>query len=259
MKALQKAELKEFLDEKVSLYNRPDFIPLDPVSIPHLFSKKEDIEISAFLSATIAWGQRPVILKNARELMRLMDDAPHDFVLNFTLKDLRRFNLFRHRTFNSEDCRVFMLHLQKIYRKNGGLEQVMNTNIPTDARNLGLAISTWRNIFCSIPHAKRTEKHFADPAKGSASKRINMFLRWMVRQDKAGVDFGLWKNIKPSLLTCPLDVHSGRVARRLGILHRNQNDWQAATELTDFLKELDPKDPVKYEFALFGLGVSEKF
>ena len=259
MKAMSHQDLKEFLEEKVRLYNRPDFIPLDPVSIPHLFSKKEDIEIAAFPTATIAWGQRPVVLKNARRLISLMDDAPHDFILNFKAKDLKRFKMFKHRTFQAEDCFIFLRHLQAIYHSPGGLEKLVQQAIAKDDDDLSRAISTWRKAFCSIPHLVRTEKHFPNPEKGSASKRMNMFLRWMVRKDKNGVDFGLWKNISPSLLVCPLDVHSGRVARRLGILQRNQNDWKAAAELTAFLKVLDPSDPVKFDFALFGLGVSEKF
>ncbi|HRH66721.1 MAG TPA: TIGR02757 family protein [Bacteroidia bacterium] len=259
MKIPDKAELKVFLDEKAGLYNRPGFIASDPVSIPHLYSKKEDIEIAAFLSATIAWGQRPVILKNARLLMTLMEDSPHDFILHFKSAELKRFKNFKHRTFQGEDCIAFLKHLQFVYRKHGGLEAVVQQAIREDDTDLRNAILYWRSLFCSIPHLQRTEKHFPDPEKGSAAKRLNMFLRWMIRADNKGVDFGLWKSISPSLLTCPLDVHSGRVARSLGILNRSQNDWKAAAELTAYLRTLDPEDPVKYDYALFGLGVSEKF
>lgn len=259
MKAIDVDLLKEFLDDKVRLYNRPDFISLDPISIPHSFSKKEDIEISGFLAATIAWGQRPVILRNARLLMQLMDDAPHDFIMGFNKADLKRFNKFKHRTFNHVDCISFLHHLSDVYRNKGGIERIFLEGIKKDQTDLLQSITTWRKIFCSGSHSKRSEKHFSDPSRGSAAKRLNMFLRWMIRKDKAGVDFGIWKSISPALLSCPLDVHSGRVARKLGLLKRTQDDWKAVAELTQSLRKLDPNDPVKYDFALFGLGVSEKF
>jgi uncharacterized protein (TIGR02757 family) len=249
---------KEFLEEKTLLYNRSSFIHTDPVSIPHLFSRKEDIEISGFLSATIAWGQRPSILKNATKLIQLMEYSPHDFIRGFTEKDLHRFQHFVHRTFNGIDCIYFLRALRHIYLDYGGLEMVFTSGIK-NTQDLKDAIIHCRTIFFELDHLKRTEKHFSNPGEGSAAKRINMFLRWMVRKDKNGVDFGIWKTISPSLLSCPLDVHSGRVARKLGLLKRKQNDWKAVTELTNNLRSFDPQDPVKYDLALFGLGVFEKF
>ncbi len=252
-------EIIIFLNEKVFLYNNTSFIHTDPVSIPHLFSKKEDIEIAAFMAATIAWGQRTTILKNARKLMQWMDDAPHDFILNLTEEDLIPFRKFVHRTFQGDDCIYFLKALQNIYRHHNGLEKVFQSGIHKKDGDLSRAITNARKIFFELPHLKRTEKHFSNPEEGSATKRINLFLRWMVRKDNCGVDFGIWKSISPALLTCPLDVHSARVARKLGLLKRKQNDWRAAAELTHNLQRLDANDPVKYDFALFGLGVFEKF
>lgn len=252
-----KKELFEFLEENYERYNRPDFIELDPISVPHRFTKKQDIEIAGFLAATIAWGQRSTILRNANELMRRMDNAPHEFILEYTKKDLLQFKNFKHRTFNGVDCTFFMHSLQNIYRKHESLEDIF-TGI--DVRS---ALVNFRVAFFSLPHPKRTEKHVScpppTPSSGghhSACKRLNMLLRWMVRSDKRGVDFGIWKGIKMSELMCPLDVHSGNTARKLGLLDRKQNDWQSVEELTSRLREFDPKDPVKYDFALFGLGVS---
>ena len=253
------SELKEFLDGKVLQYNKPEFISTDPISIPHLFRNKEDIEISGFFAATIAWGQRPTILKNAPKLIHWMDDAPHDFILNHKDDDLAPFKKFVHRTFHGEDTIYFIKAFQHIYRHHGGLESVFHQALKKDSADLKEAIVQSRNLFFKLPHLKRTEKHFSNPAEGSAAKRINMFLRWMVRKDKNGIDFGIWKNISPSLLSCPLDVHSGRVARKLRLLKRKQNDWKATEELTNNLRKLDANDPVKYDFALFGLGVFEKF
>ena len=262
--ALKKSEhLKDFLDDKAELYSDIEYISLDPVSIPHQFSKKEDVEIAGFLTATIAWGQRPVILKNAKKLMHWMDNAPNDFILNFKEDDLEPFRKFVHRTFNGDDCVYFLKALQEIYGKGGleknfkdGLKVKRNVDCDSEIKN---AISYSRTVFFSAPHLKRTEKHFSNPANGSAAKRLNMFLRWMVRRDKHGVDFGIWKNISPSLLICPLDVHSGRIARKLGLLKRKQNDWKAAEELTASLRHFNKLDPIKYDFALFGLGAFEKF
>jgi uncharacterized protein (TIGR02757 family) len=267
----RKGELKEFLEEKYALYNKPQFIEVDPVSIPHRFSKKQDIEIAGFLAAAIAWGQRPVILRNANSLLQLMDNAPHEFIVNFKKPDLNPFKTFTHRTFNGGDMIFFLKALQKIYAEHESLEDLFRENhskarvlsgsrTEEDQSNADYrdAIVEWRRFFFTLPHQSRTEKHFANPDKGSAAKRINMFLRWMIRSDTYGVDFGIWK-MDTSLLTCPLDVHSGRVARKLGLLKRNANDWQTAVELTRNLKEFDPIDPVKYDFALFGLGVFEKF
>jgi uncharacterized protein (TIGR02757 family) len=248
--------LKEYLDIKYNEYNSPAFIELDPISIPHRFTKKQDIEISGFLAATIAWGQRPTILRNASALLQLMDDAPHEFILNFRTSDLKPFRSFVHRTFNGTDLVYFLRAMQKIYRSHDSLEELFRKSHLNDAANYKQAIAGWRKFFFSLPHEKRSEKHFSDPLSGSAAKRINMFLRWMIRKD--GVDFGIWK-MSLALLTCPLDVHSARVARKLKLLKRKQNDWLAAEELTDKLRLLDPKDPVKYDIVLFGLGVEKHF
>ena len=253
------AELKDFLEEKYSYYHHKRFIETDPVSIPRQFTKKEDIEIAGFLAATLAWGQRKTILRNASRLMSWMDQDPHRFILNFKDADLIPFKRFIHRTFQPDDCIFYLKSLQNIYRNHGGLSKLFEPEVSLKKYEAGKAISNSRTIFFELPHLKRNEKHFSDPAGGSAAKRLNMFLRWMVRTDKAGVDFGIWKKISPSRLVCPLDVHSARVARKLGLLTRNQNDWKAAIELTDNLKRFDSADPVKYDFALFGLGVFEKF
>ena len=259
MKRLKPKELKLFLDEKFYQYNKPRFIETDPVSIPHLFSKKEDIEIAGFLASTIAWGQRKTILLNARRLLQWMDNDPHNFILNFTKTDLNSFKKFVHRTFNGDDCLFYLRSLQHIYKGKKGLSALFEKVAKKNDPDLLNSIANARSVFFELSHLRRTEKHFPDPASGSAAKRLNMFLRWMVRNDKSGVDFGIWKNISSSQLICPLDVHSGRVARKLGLLQRKQNDWKAAFELTNNLKKFDPSDPVKYDFALFGLGVFEKF
>lgn len=262
--------LKEFLDSKTGEYNRPGFIESDPVSIPHLFTRKEDIEISGFLTATIAWGQRPVIIRNATRWMEFMDMAPYDFVTGASAKELKRLNGFVHRTFNSIDARFFILALRAIYKKHGGMEKVFADGLTHEQESSGPdstvsfspirnAILHFRTTFLSVQHETRSEKHIANPAAGSNAKRINMFLRWMVRRDKCGVDFGVWKSVAPSLLCCPLDVHVGNTARALGLLTRAQYDWKAVEELTANLRALDTNDPVKYDFALFGLGVFEKF
>ncbi len=250
-----KSNIKDLLDLKFHQFNNVDFIETDPISIPHLFSKKEDIEIAAFFSATIAWGQRISILKNGRALMQLMEDEPHDFILNAEKDDLKRFKKFVHRTFNGEDTIFFVKALQKIYVEKGGLENVMSTYPDEMEKN----ISHFKKIFLETGKTDRTHKHIADPLKNSSAKRICMFLRWMVRKDKMGVDFGIWKKLKPSQLYTPLDLHSGATARKLGLLTRKQDDWKAVTELTQNLRIFDPKDPVKYDFALYGLGVFEKF
>jgi len=250
-------EIKSFLDEKAFKYESPYFISDDPIKIPHGFSKKEDIEISAFLTAVISWGNRKIIIKNAKTLMVLMDNSPHDFVINHIENDLNNLKNFVHRTFNSNDLCFFIKALNYIYKHQGGLEKVFNTN--KKSKNLNKVIHDFRNIFFLLPHQIRTEKHIADPLKGSAAKRLNMFLRWMVRSSKKGVDFGIWKKISPSQLSCPLDVHTGKVARTLSILKRKQNDNIALMELDTILRKFDSKDPVKYDFALFGLGVYENF
>jgi len=249
--------LKEFLDEKVEKYNNRSFITSDPIQIPHRFSKKEDIEIAGFLSASIAWGNRTMIINNANKLMKLMDDAPYDFILNHTESDLNSLEGFVHRTFNSTDLQYFVCSLQNIYKHRGGLESVLLPD--AEDADYQLAISNFKKMFFELPHPSRTQKHVSDPVKNSAAKRISMYLRWMVRSNATEVDFGLWKTHSPSKLSCPLDVHTGNIARKLGILTRKQNDWKAVKELDVTLREFDPKDPVKYDFALFGLGVFEKF
>ena len=254
---MKRFEIKSFLDDKAFKYESPSFINEDPIQIPHKFSKKEDIEISGFLTAIISWGNRKMIIKNANSLMNLMDNSPFDFVVNHTKNDLNNLNKFVHRTFNSKDLCFFIKSLYNIYKHKGGLEYVFNTN--KESVNLNQVIHNFKNIFFSITHQKRTEKHISDPLKGSAAKRINMFLRWMVRSSKKGVDFGLWKNIDPGQLSCPLDVHSGRVARSLSLIKRKQNDNLALMELDSMLRKFDYKDPVKYDFALFGLSKYEKF
>ncbi|MEM9076396.1 MAG: TIGR02757 family protein [Bacteroidota bacterium] len=254
---MTQTELKEFLDEKATFYENPKFLEDDPLQIPHQFSKKEDIEICAFLTATIAWGNRKSIITNASRLMELMEQSPYDYVMNHKRKDLHALRSFVHRTFNGEDLTYFVKGLNHIYSAYDGLESVFATH--QQPHSLQAAISELKRVFFELPHLQRTEKHVSDPNKGSAAKRINMFLRWMVRDSSAGVDFGLWKSIRPGQLSCPLDVHSGNVARKLKLVRRNQNDAKALLELDKKLKKLDPLDPVKYDFALFGLGVFEKF
>lgn len=254
---MTKKELKEFLDAKVIQYDRPDFLVSDPLQIPHRFTKKEDMEISGFLTATIAWGNRKSIIGNAERMMELLDYAPHDFILNHQISDLDRFQGFVHRTFNESDLNYFIGSLKNIYLHHGGLESVFSKENPDNS--LQTAISHFKAIFFQLPHQVRTTKHISDPLKGSAAKRINMFLRWMVRNNNTGVDLGIWNSIAPSRLSCPLDVHSGNVARKLGLINRKQNDGKALMELDQNLRKLDPDDPVKYDFALFGLGVFENF
>ena len=254
---MTQSELKDFLDTKVVQYNNPKFIESDPIQIPHLFSLKEDIEISAFLTATIAWGNRKMIIKNANKMMELLNHSPYDFIVNHQQKDLDTLEKFVHRTFNSIDFTYFIKALQHIYKNHNGLEAVFSAY--ADATSTQTSIHHLKKVFFELEHPQRTQKHISDPLKGSAAKRINMFLRWMVRKDNAGVDFGIWKTLSPSSLSCPLDVHSGNVARVLGLLTRKQNDAKALAELDQNLRKLDANDPVKYDFALFGLGVFEKF
>ena len=251
--------LKEFLDEKYFLYNHKKFIESDPICIPHQFTKKQDIEIAAFLAATIAWGNRQSIIKNAGKLMQFMDFEPHSFVTNATAKDIKVFSKFVHRTFNGDDCMFFIQSLKHLYKKNESLELLFSKGIKPSDETIKNGIVSFREEFFDIQHPLRTQKHVSNPIKNSSSKRLCMFLRWMVRTDKAGVDFGIWKTIKPSQLCLPLDLHTGNVSRKLGLLKRTQNDWQAVEEVTALLRQLDNKDPVKYDFALFGLGVFEKF
>ncbi len=250
-------EIKSFLDEKVIQYNQLSFIESDPISIPHQFTLKEDIEIAGFLAASIAWGNRKMIVKNANRMVELMGESPFEFIMEHDSKQLERLNGFVHRTFNADDFKYFVKALQNIYTNHNGVEAVFATHSTTDS--IQPAIHHFKNTFFSIEHPSRTQKHVGDPFKGSAAKRINMFLRWMVRNDNSGVDFGLWESISPAILSCPLDVHSGNVARKLGLLNRKQNDAKAVVALDNNLRLLDPNDPVKYDFALFGLGVFEGF
>jgi uncharacterized protein (TIGR02757 family) len=250
--------IQALLEEKTILYNQPDFIPSDPISIPHHFTRREDIEISGFLVATIAWGQRTTIVKNGFRMMNFMDNAPYDFIMNAGLADLKRIETFVHRTFNGVDALFFIESLKSIYQNHGGLEQVFLAGLSKGDNNVYHSIIHFRKIFLETPHLSRSQKHIADPASGSTAKRINMYLRWMIRKDNNGVDFGLWNSISPALLCCPLDVHVGNVARKTGLLLRKQNDWKAVEELTSNLRMFDKNDPVKYDFALFGMGVFEK-
>lgn len=251
------AALKEFLDEKVSYYNHPRFVESDPIQIPHRFQLKEDIEVSGFLTASIAWGNRKSIINNASKMMILMGESPYDFVLNHNDQQLEKLLPFVHRTFNGHDFIQFIKSLKHIYRNHNGLETFFKNHATKDS--LQPAISRLKEAFFENEHLARTQKHISNPEKGSAAKRINMYLRWLVRSDNSGVDFGIWKAVSPAVLSCPLDVHSGRVARKLGILKRKQNDAKALQELDIALRKLDPDDPVKYDFALFGLGVFEGF
>lgn len=250
-------ELKEFLDEKVIEFNNPKFIESDPIQIPHRFSLKEDIEIAGFLTATIAWGNRKMIIKNASKMMDYLGNSPYDFIMNHSDEQRTQINEFVHRTFNSIDFQYFIKSLRHIYQKHSGLEAVFTSNVTNTS--VQPAIHQFKQLFFELAHPQRTEKHISDPFKNSAAKRINMYLRWMIRNDKSGVDFGIWKNISPSILSCPLDVHSGNVARKLGLLTRKQNDAKALLELDIALRKMDNTDPVKYDFALFGLGVFENF
>lgn len=254
---MNKKELKLFLDEKAIQYENGDFIPHDPIQIPHRFQTKEDIEISAFLTATIAWGNRKSIITNATKMMDILGNAPYDFIMNYHPDDATLFDGFVHRTFNSIDLETFVRSLQSIYKNHGGLEQVFASGITKDG--LQPAISNFKKLFFEVDHLQRTQKHVSDPLRNSAAKRINMYLRWMIRDASAGVDFGIWKHISPSLLSCPLDVHTSNVARKLGLLKRKQNDAKTLLELDTALRKMDPVDPVKYDFALFGLGAFEKF
>lgn len=252
---MTRTEIKRLLDEKYEEYCTPAFIELDPISIPHLFEDRADREISGLIAATIAWGQRPTIIANAKNAMHRMGNEPYRFVTEHSERDLNEFNGFVHRTFNSDDLKHFVRALRPIYESYGSLEDVFLEGLTPSDRNMKQAIHHFKQAFFSIPHEKRTQKHVADPLKGSSAKRLNMFLRWMCRSNDKSVDFGIWNRIPTSLLSCPLDVHSGRNARQLGLLNRTQNDWKAVEELDVALREFDPNDPVKYDFALFGLGV----
>jgi len=250
-------KIKEFLNLKAEEYNNINFIKDDPIQIAHHYKKKEDIEISGFLTSTIAWGNRKSIINSSIKMMKLMDDDPHNFIMYHTEKDLKGLLKFVHRTFNGYDLIQFLISLRHIYKNYGGLETVFAQNIKN--QSMHNSIHEFKKIFFEIEHTERTKKHISDPFKGSASKRINMFLRWMVRKDSKGVDFGIWKSIDQKNLSCPLDIHSGNVARKLGLIKRKQNDHKAVIELDSILRSFDANDPVKYDFALFGLGVFEKY
>lgn len=248
-------KIKELLDKQYIRFNSLEFIQHDPVSIPHLFSRKEDIEVAGFLTALISWGNRSSILASAKKLMECMDFLPLNFVLNSSEKELQSISQFYYRTFNSDDLLFVIYALRDIYQNEGGLEKIALTGFLKNGL-IKDSIQSIRTEMLKTPHLSRSEKHLANPIKHSAAKRMNMFLRWMIRKDNNSVDFGLWTSIPASELMCPLDVHSGRIARELGLLHRKQNDWTATEELTYSLRKFDNNDPVKYDFALFGLGIT---
>lgn len=256
---MNKEELKNFLDGCVDKYNRPNFLENDPICVPHRFSKKQDIEISAFWTAMLAWGQRKTIVNKANELFDLMDGAPHDFILNHLETDRKPFLNFVHRTFQATDTLYFLEFFQWFYQNYDSLEEAFLKKMKPEDVDTGNSLTGFRELFFALPDSpERTRKHIPSPATKSTCKRLNMFLRWMVRSDGRGVDFGIWKNIKASQLLVPLDVHVERHARRFGLLERPQTDWLAVLELTERLREFDPEDPVKYDFALFGLGALEE-
>jgi len=245
----------EFLNAKAAQYEKPDFVVNDPINIPRRYDRKEDIEIAGFLTSTIAWGQRQTIMKNANRIMAFMDDAPYDFIVNHEKSDLKRCHGFVHRTFNAEDLKYFFSALKRIYSEHGGLEKVFS--VKEEETSTLHSISRMRQCFFGDDLNNRSQKHVSNPVKGSAAKRLNMFLRWMVRDGKNGVDFGIWKTIPMSKLSIPLDVHTGNIGRQLNLLLRRQNDWKAVLELDNALRSMDPLDPVKYDFALFGIGVNK--
>ena len=253
-------KLKVFLEKKVAEYNRPSFIPHDPISVPHRFSKQQDIEIAAFFAAIFAWGNRTTIISKTTELMQLMDNAPHQFCLQPDEAGLRKLLTFKHRTFNTTDLLYFIDFLHHHYSRHTSLELAFSQWMKKGDVTIEGALTGFHNHFFSLEEAPhRTRKHIATPARGSTCKRLCMFLRWMVRRDDCGVDFGIWQNISPVQLICPIDLHVARVARQFGLITRKQTDWQTAIELTNQLRTLDPDDPAKYDFALFSLGVIEKF
>ncbi len=252
-------QLKQLLDTKVALYNQPAFIDKDPVCIPHQYSSRQDIEISGLFAAVLAWGNRTTIINNCRKLMGWMDNDPHNFIVNHSDADLKPFVHFAHRTFNATDLLYFIHLLQYHYRQYPSLEDAFVPAKSYKEETVEEALIHFHNYFFSIEHPERTKKHISTPARGSACKRLNMYLRWMVRKDKQGVDFGLWKKIKPHQLVCPLDVHVARVAERLELLDNNKSNWANALDLTRKLRELNPADPAVYDYALFGLGMAERF
>ena len=252
---MNKNELKNLLDKKAAQFNRPDFIAPDPISVPHRFSKSQDIEIAGLFAALLAWGQRKTIVNNANRLMDLMDGAPYDFICNHKETDRTRFESFVHRTFQPVDLLYFVEFLQYHYQQHRSLENLFADGMSENEVHTGPGLAHFHRQFFTLPHMVRTEKHVQTPDRKSACKRINLFLRWMVRKDNQGVDFGIWQGIKPAQLLCPLDVHVHRTATALGLLKRPQSDWQACLELTAKLRKMDPEDPVKYDFALFGMSI----
>jgi uncharacterized protein (TIGR02757 family) len=257
---MKPSQLRDFLDQKVAAYNQPAFIKDDPICIPHGFTRRQDIEIAGFFAAIFAWGNRTIIINKSRELLALMDNAPYQFITGHSDADLKKLLHFKHRTFNTTDLLYFIFFLRHHYATHSSLETAFSQWMGAADEDTEQALSGFYRYFVSLDETPpRTRKHIASPEKSSTCKRLNMFLRWMVRRDKAGVDFGIWRSISPAQLVCPIDVHVARVARRFSLLQRNAIDWQAAVELTAWLRTLDPKDPVKYDFALFGLGVVEKF
>lgn len=253
------ADIKKLLDDYAAQYNRPDFIASDPICIPRQFTQKQDIEIIGFWAAVLAWGRRQTIIDKAGELVRLMDGAPYNFIRRHQEKDRRIFLSFKHRTFQPLDTLYFLTFLQDYYRSHDSLEDAFARFMKPGDQDTGNALRGFQELFFSLPDApQRTRKHIPSPVRNSTCKRLNMFLRWMVRKDQNGVDFGLWNRISPAQLLIPLDVHVDRVARRLNLLKRKQTDWKAVLELTQNLRQFDPDDPVKYDFALFGMGVLEK-
>jgi uncharacterized protein (TIGR02757 family) len=254
---LNRDDIRTLLEEKAAGYNKPEFIITDPIQVPKQFSQKENIEISAFITSTISWGNRTAIIKNAIRLMNIMDNDPYQFIINASDSDYRLLKSFVHRTFNGDDCIYFARSLKNIYANYGGLESVFEKGFENNG-NIKDTLIHFYSIFFEIP-GERTRKHVSNVNKGASGKRLNMFLRWMVRKDSNNVDFGLWNNIPSSALMLPLDVHTGNISRGLGLLKRKQNDWQAVEEVTNVLRLFDPDDPVRYDFALFGMGAFEKF
>jgi uncharacterized protein (TIGR02757 family) len=255
-----KKSLQQFLDEKVKEYNKPAFITADPICIPHAFTKQQDIEIAGFFAAIFSWGNRTTIINKSKALMQLMHNSPHDFCINHTDNDLIKLLSFKHRTFNTTDLLYFIAFFKMHYQKYNSFQDAFTIGVNKKQKNIEAGLNNFYEYFFSLPDVpKRTLKHIASPAKQSTCKRINMYLRWMVRKDKSGVDFGIWNNILPSQLFIPLDLHVARVARHFKLIERKTTDWQTVVELTNELKQFDNKDPVKYDFALFALGVLEKY
>jgi uncharacterized protein (TIGR02757 family) len=255
---MNEAALKALLDKKLAEYNRPFFIEDDPISIPHRYTAKADREIAGFFAAVFAWGNRKTIIRKTLELMEVMDHAPHDFCLHHTERDRKNLLQFKHRTFQTTDLFYFLDFFQSHYRKHESLETAFLHRWKKSDATVEQALSGFHDLFFSLPDVPdRTRKHVGTPERGSACKRLNMYLRWMVRKDKHGVDFGLWNNIKPSQLVIPLDVHVMRVAHQLQLTESKTADWKSAVQLTETLKRFDAKDPIKYDFALFGMGVME--